>query len=206
MRKNTTLSASNAYSSAAARAADVFPIPVGAWATMCFPSAIDARASERNLSWPSLMLANGNRFLGCLGRLYCSASCSSRRENEGVRTSDGPLSLLHLLHKSLPFFGYINDLHFGQNMDIMMTQHLELYICLGNEQESYINIYNSWWDYGNSARERDVGWRLDYFFVNHGLLPKVKRAFILTDIMGSDHCPVGIEFDIYSGTLNLYNL
>ena len=54
----------------------------------------------------------------------------------------------------------------------------------------------SWWDYRNAARERDVGWRLDYFFVNKGLLPKVKRAFILTDVMGSDHCPVGIELAV----------
>jgi exodeoxyribonuclease-3 len=42
------------------------------------------------------------------------------------------------------------------------------------------------------ARERNIGWRLDYFFVVEELLPHVSAAFILADIMGSDHCPVGL--------------
>jgi len=51
----------------------------------------------------------------------------------------------------------------------------------------------SWWDYKTGARARDIGWRIDYFFVSFGFLPKVKKAYILKDVMGSDHCPVGIE-------------
>ena len=51
----------------------------------------------------------------------------------------------------------------------------------------------TWWDYRNAARERDVGWRLDYFMVNSALLPRVKEAFIMSEVMGSDHCPVGVE-------------
>ncbi|MFA5087532.1 MAG: exodeoxyribonuclease III [Candidatus Omnitrophota bacterium] len=51
----------------------------------------------------------------------------------------------------------------------------------------------SWWDYKTRARERDIGWRIDYFFVSREMLPKVQRAFILKEVMGSDHCPVGIE-------------
>ena len=51
----------------------------------------------------------------------------------------------------------------------------------------------TWWDYKTGARKRNVGWRIDYFFVSDDYLPKVKRAFILSDVMGSDHCPVGIE-------------
>ncbi len=51
----------------------------------------------------------------------------------------------------------------------------------------------SWWDYYTGARARDVGWRIDYFFVSQDLLPRLKKAFILKDVMGSDHCPVGIE-------------
>ena len=47
-----------------------------------------------------------------------------------------------------------------------------------------------------AARERNVGWRLDYFFVNKEFLPKVKNAFIMQDIMGSDHCPVGIVIEV----------
>ncbi len=51
----------------------------------------------------------------------------------------------------------------------------------------------TWWDYFTAARSRDIGWRIDYFFVNEKFLPQVKRAFILKEVMGSDHCPVGIE-------------
>ncbi len=51
----------------------------------------------------------------------------------------------------------------------------------------------TWWDYFTAARKRDVGWRIDYFFVSENLLPKLKNAFILKEVMGSDHCPVGIE-------------
>ena len=51
----------------------------------------------------------------------------------------------------------------------------------------------TWWDTMTRARERNVGWRLDYFFVTDNLRPRLKRAFILPDVMGSDHCPVGIE-------------
>ena len=52
----------------------------------------------------------------------------------------------------------------------------------------------TWWDYKTGARARDVGWRIDYFFVSENLLPNLKKAFILKDVVGSDHCPVGIEF------------
>ncbi len=51
----------------------------------------------------------------------------------------------------------------------------------------------SWWDYKTRARERNVGWRIDYFFVNKKFLPNVKKAFIMQDVMGSDHCPISIE-------------
>jgi exodeoxyribonuclease-3 len=50
----------------------------------------------------------------------------------------------------------------------------------------------TWWDLKSGARERNVGWRLDYFFVSENLLPSVARASIMPDVMGSDHCPVGI--------------
>jgi len=51
----------------------------------------------------------------------------------------------------------------------------------------------SWWDYKSRARDRNVGWRIDYFFVSEDLKDRVTDAFILRDVMGSDHCPVGIE-------------
>ncbi|MCB1120900.1 MAG: exodeoxyribonuclease III [Verrucomicrobiae bacterium] len=51
----------------------------------------------------------------------------------------------------------------------------------------------SWWSYRMAARERNVGWRIDYFLISRALRKKLKHAFILPDVMGSDHCPVGIE-------------
>ena len=51
----------------------------------------------------------------------------------------------------------------------------------------------TWWDYKTAARQRNVGWRIDYFFVTENLLPRLQKAFILKDVLGSDHCPVGIE-------------
>ena len=50
----------------------------------------------------------------------------------------------------------------------------------------------TWWDYKTGARKRNVGWRLDYFFISDNLLNSLEDAFILKDVFGSDHCPVGI--------------
>lgn len=50
----------------------------------------------------------------------------------------------------------------------------------------------SWWSYRTQARSRNIGWRIDYFFISQDLLPRLNDAFILSDVMGSDHCPVGI--------------
>jgi len=51
----------------------------------------------------------------------------------------------------------------------------------------------SWWTYRFDARARNVGWRIDYFFVSEELKDKVERAWIEPDVMGSDHCPIGLE-------------
>ena len=51
----------------------------------------------------------------------------------------------------------------------------------------------TWWDMQSGARARNVGWRIDYFYVSNSLRKKVKGATILSEVMGSDHCPVGIE-------------
>ncbi len=54
----------------------------------------------------------------------------------------------------------------------------------------------SWWDMKSGARARNVGWRIDYFLASEDLRPKIKDAFILPEVMGSDHCPVGIDLAI----------
>jgi len=57
-------------------------------------------------------------------------------------------------------------------------------------------VQYSWWSYMRKAREKDIGWRIDYFVVSDRIKNKVKDSFILGDIMGSDHCPVGIEVEL----------
>lgn len=73
------------------------------------------------------------------------------------------------------------------------------------EKEGWLDTYRllhpdtqtfSWWDQITRARQRNVGWRIDYFFVDESLKSKITDAFILTEVMGSDHCPVGIEINL----------
>ena len=53
--------------------------------------------------------------------------------------------------------------------------------------------YYTWWDYRTFARPKNIGWRIDYFFVSKELKSRVQRAWIEADMQGSDHCPVGVE-------------
>ncbi len=54
----------------------------------------------------------------------------------------------------------------------------------------------SWWSYRFHAREKNAGWRIDYFIVSNRIADKIKDAVIYSDIFGSDHCPVGLEIEI----------
>jgi exodeoxyribonuclease-3 len=54
----------------------------------------------------------------------------------------------------------------------------------------------TWWSYRMGARKRNIGWRIDYFFVSEELAPAVRNAWIEQDVHGSDHCPVGLELDL----------
>lgn len=60
----------------------------------------------------------------------------------------------------------------------------------GDEPERY-----TWWSYQRAARKNNKGWRIDYFFVSRELAPRLIAADILTDVMGSDHCPISITLD-----------
>ena len=53
----------------------------------------------------------------------------------------------------------------------------------------------SWWSFRTRARERNVGWRIDYFLLSERLLPKVRTADILDEVLGSDHCPVLLDLE-----------
>lgn len=58
------------------------------------------------------------------------------------------------------------------------------------------NGHYTWWTPWRDARKKNVGWRIDYFFVNKELMPKIKTSSILPDVLGSDHCPVLLELDL----------
>ncbi len=53
----------------------------------------------------------------------------------------------------------------------------------------------TWWSYIGKSREKNVGWRIDYFLISKSLRPQLKAAFILPTVTGSDHCPVGIVLE-----------
>jgi exodeoxyribonuclease-3 len=54
----------------------------------------------------------------------------------------------------------------------------------------------TWWDQMTRARERNVGWRIDYFFVDESLRNHVTNAWIMPEVLGSDHCPIGLEITL----------
>ncbi|MBT8222911.1 MAG: exodeoxyribonuclease III, partial [Eudoraea sp.] len=59
------------------------------------------------------------------------------------------------------------------------------------ETEAY-----TYWSYRFKARERNTGWRIDYFLISNVLLPRLQEVEILSDIYGSDHCPIALSIDL----------
>ena len=70
-------------------------------------------------------------------------------------------------------------------------EYVDTFRAFNQEPNQY-----TWWAYRSAARKRNVGWRIDYCWVNKAFLPNIKNAFIQQDVLGSDHCPVGIEIAI----------
>jgi exodeoxyribonuclease III len=66
--------------------------------------------------------------------------------------------------------------------------YLDTFRMFNQDPDNY-----TWWDQLTRARDRNVGWRIDYFYISENLKKKIKNAFIMPDVMGSDHCPIGIE-------------
>lgn len=61
----------------------------------------------------------------------------------------------------------------------------------GDMKDSY-----SWWSYRANARANNVGWRIDYFYVSEDLKDNISNAYIMAEVMGSDHCPVALEIEL----------
>ncbi len=72
--------------------------------------------------------------------------------------------------------------------NILNAGYIDSYRHLNPEEIKY-----SWWSYMFQARKRNIGWRIDYFCVDKALKEQIKKADILVDVMGSDHCPVLLE-------------
>ena len=65
--------------------------------------------------------------------------------------------------------------------------YIDVFRHLNKEPGQY-----TWWDMKSRARERNVGWRIDYFFITDNLLAQVDNSFIMSNVMGSDHCPIAL--------------
>ena len=75
--------------------------------------------------------------------------------------------------------------------ELIAHGYADTFRMFSNEPGQY-----TWWDQMTRARDRNAGWRIDYFFVSEGFADQVKAGHILPDVMGSDHCPIGIEITL----------
>ena len=74
---------------------------------------------------------------------------------------------------------------------VIESGYIDIFRKLNPEGKNY-----SWWSQRSGARKRNVGWRIDYFFVDKSLEKQVKNAFIMAEVEGSDHCPIGVELNL----------
>ena len=93
--------------------------------------------------------------------------------------------------KTNHFSAGFSDEERGKFTELLEAGFTDTFRSLYPEEVKY-----SWWSYMYGARAKNVGWRIDYFVVSDRISDKVKDSFILNEIMGSDHCPVGIEIDL----------
>ena len=85
-----------------------------------------------------------------------------------------------------------SDQERGKFTELVESGHTDSFRFLYPDREG---IY-SWWSYRFKAREKNAGWRIDYFVVSDSLKDRISAADILNDIYGSDHCPVSLEIDL----------
>ncbi|MBR0270213.1 MAG: exodeoxyribonuclease III [Prevotella sp.] len=78
-----------------------------------------------------------------------------------------------------------------QMTTLLASGFIDTFRTLYPEQVTY-----SWWSYRFQARQKNAGWRIDYFIISERLRPQLLDARIHTDILGSDHCPVELELDV----------
>ncbi len=116
-------------------------------------------------------------------------------------------------HKKIIFCGDVNVAHTEidiarpkENADHVGFLPIERAWMDGVIEAGYVDTFRylnpgkkdmyTWWDQKSFARDRNVGWRIDYFFVNKELTKDIKKSFMWTNIFGSDHCPIELDISI----------
>lgn len=79
----------------------------------------------------------------------------------------------------------------GKFSDLLDAGFIDTFRYFHKDEEKY-----SWWSYIGNCREKNIGWRIDYFITSKSIINKVKGAYIYDDIMGSDHAPIGLDIDL----------
>ena len=79
----------------------------------------------------------------------------------------------------------------GKFSELLDSGFIDTFRYYNKEVEKY-----SWWSYMGSAREKNIGWRIDYFVVSKDIIDKVSYTAIYDEVMGSDHCPIGIDINL----------
>lgn len=79
----------------------------------------------------------------------------------------------------------------GKFTELLNAGFIDTFRYFNKDKEQY-----SWWSYMGRARENNIGWRIDYFVISKGIINNVSNAIIYDDVMGSDHCPIGLDVDL----------
>ena len=85
--------------------------------------------------------------------------------------------------------GFTNQERSGFN-NIIESGYIDSFRLFNNDSGHY-----TWWSYMFNSRKRNIGWRIDYFCISPQIKEKIKNAYILPEVLGSDHCPIGLEMN-----------
>ena len=168
-------------------------------------------AHAQNLNDSGVKVVVGLRKGGASWDKVAKAGLKVAEVNEAVASADVVMILLpdeniagvyqeiesHLKQGASLAFAHGFNVHYGQvepppGVDTLLVAPKGPGHLVRSEFEKGGGHY-TWWSQMSNARARNVGWRIDYFLLSAALRPRLKRAFICPDVMGSDHCPVGIE-------------
>ena len=88
------------------------------------------------------------------------------------------------------FSAGFTDQERGKMTELLNSGFIDTYRYYNPNEIKY-----TWWSYMFQSRSKNIGWRIDYFIVNKDFIKNVKNVTIYSDILGSDHCPIGIEIE-----------